>query len=81
VVVALEQQFGVSERRACVVIGQSRSTQRLSAPSPSADEELLRGFLRSFATRHPRWGWRRAHDAAIGGRVAREPQAPTAFMA
>jgi putative transposase len=60
----------VSERRACVVIGQSRSTQRLSAPSPSADEEKLRAFLRTFATRHPRWGWRRAHDAALAAGCA-----------
>ena len=62
-VVALEEEFGVSERRACVVIGQSRSTQRLSAPSPSENEEKLRAFLRDFAKRHPRWGWRRGHDA------------------
>ena len=64
-VVALEEEFGVSERRACVVIGQSRSTQRLPAPSPSADEEKLRSFLRDFAKEHPRWGWRRAKDAAF----------------
>ena len=64
-VVALEAQFGVSERRACVVIGQSRSTQRLGAPSPSTDEERLRAFLRDFAKRHPRWGWRRANDAVL----------------
>src|SRR5664280_2796600 len=63
VVVALEEEFGVSERRACVVIGQNRSTQRLSAPSPSENEEKLRAFLRDFAKRHPRWGWRRGHDA------------------
>jgi len=47
------------------VVGQSRSTQRLAAPTPSTDEEKLRAFLRSFAVRHPRWGWRRAHDAAL----------------
>jgi putative transposase len=53
----------VSERRACEVIGQSRSTQRLPAPSPDADEEKIRRFLRDFAKRHPRWGWRRGLDA------------------
>ena len=70
-VVALEQQFGVSERRACAVIGQSRSTQRLPAVEPTAEDEQLRAFLRSFAKRHPRWGWRRAQDAlkADGWRV------------
>ena len=43
----------MSERRACVVIGQSRSTQRLSAPSPSEHEEKLRAFLRDFAKSIP----------------------------
>lgn len=32
---ALQQRFGVSERRACRVVGQARSTQRLPAPVPS----------------------------------------------
>ncbi len=63
----IEAEFGVSERRACLVIGQSRSTQRLAPLSPSSDEERLRAFLRTFATTHPRWGWRRAHDAALAG--------------
>lgn len=62
-VVALESEFGVSERRACGLIGQSRSTQRLPAPSHSQGEEEIRAFLRDFAKRHPRWGWRRGHDA------------------
>ena len=53
----------MSERRACVVIGQSRSTQRLPAPVPSGDEEEIRAFLRDFAKKHPRWGWRRGLDA------------------
>jgi putative transposase len=61
-VVELETQFGVSERRACAVIGQSRSTQRLAVVVHELDE-LLRAFLREFAMDHPRWGWRRAHDA------------------
>jgi putative transposase len=26
-------------------------------------DEMLRAFLREFAKNHPRWGWRRAHDA------------------
>ncbi|MDH2902731.1 MAG: IS3 family transposase [Actinomycetota bacterium] len=63
VVVALVSEFGVSERRACVVIGQSRSTQRLAPPSWTESEEEIRAFLRDFAKKHPRWGWRRGHDA------------------
>lgn len=61
-VVALEEQFGVSEHRACAVVGQSRATQRLAVVVHEIDERL-RAFLRAFAVKHPRWGWRRAHDA------------------
>ena len=45
----------MSERRACVVIGQGRSTQRLPAHVPSGHEEEIRAFLRDFAKRHLRW--------------------------
>jgi putative transposase len=38
-------QFGVSERRACRVVGQPHSTQRLGAPEPTDDELALRAFL------------------------------------
>ena len=51
---------GVSERRACRVVGQARSTQRLPAPIPGDEELALRAFLRDFSLRRPRWGWRRA---------------------
>lgn len=61
---ALQGQFGVSERRACAVVGQPRSTHRLAAPVPSDEELALRAFLRDFARRRPRWGWRRAYKAA-----------------
>ena len=61
-VVVLVARFGVSERRACRVVGQHRSTQRRAArPMPAADEKLRR-WLREFARRHPRLGWRKAHD-------------------
>src|ERR1039458_1833862 len=63
-VVALRAQFGVSERRACAVVCQPRSTQRLPAPGPGDEELALRGFLRDFSRRRPRWGWRRAARAA-----------------
>jgi hypothetical protein len=54
--VALQEQFGVSERRACTVVDQPRSTQRLTPPVPADDDLALRAWLR----RRPRWGWRRA---------------------
>jgi transposase InsO family protein len=58
--VVLTERFGVSERRACKVVGQPRSTQRLSPPVIADVELALRGFLRDFSTKRPRWGWRRA---------------------
>jgi putative transposase len=45
-------------------VGQHRSTQRLAAPGPADDDAALREFLRNFSTRRPRWGWRRAAQAA-----------------
>ncbi|MBU6495504.1 MAG: hypothetical protein KGR42_03695 [Acidobacteria bacterium] len=44
------------------MVGQSRSTQRLAVVVHEIDEQL-RAFLREFATKHPRWSWRRANDA------------------
>lgn len=60
----LTERFGVPQRRACRVIGQHRSTQRLEAPAPSNDEVELGAFLRAFSKERPRWGWRRAAKAA-----------------
>src|ERR1700691_3753211 len=59
-VVALQVRFGVSERRACRLIGQPRSTQRLPPPVVADLELALRAFLRDFSKKRPRWGWRRA---------------------
>ena len=60
----LQRRFGVSERRACRVVGQSRSTQRLPIPIPPPADEALVTWLRSFALEHPRWGYKRAHSEA-----------------
>ncbi|MCH7670507.1 MAG: IS3 family transposase, partial [Acidobacteria bacterium] len=60
-VTVLVERFGVSERRACRVVGQHRSTQRRpSRREPQADAKLRRR-LRRFARNHPRMGWRKAH--------------------
>ena len=57
--------FGVSQRWACSVVGQHRSVQR-HQPQPAADgETVIREWLRAFARRRPRWGWRRAHTGQI----------------
>lgn len=64
----LRARFGVSERRACRVVGQHRSTQRLEPPPPSDDEVALRAFLREFSTDVPA-GDGAARPRRPGGRV------------
>jgi len=56
----LRDRLGVSERWACRVVGQHRSTQRYE-PTVADDDRALRAELRAFAARRPRWGYRRAH--------------------
>ena len=65
--VSLQASFGVSERRACSVAGQNRSTQRKPPAVPDDEEQRLRAWLRAFSTKHPRWGWRRASTCARNG--------------
>ena len=60
----LQARFGVSQRRACQVVGQHRSTQRRAKAPPTAAEERLREHLRDFARCHPRLGWRKARAVA-----------------
>jgi len=50
----------VSQRRACLVIGQHRSTQRLAPRPRSDDDDKLRRRLRDLARDHPR-GYKTAH--------------------
>jgi transposase InsO family protein len=50
--------LGVSERRACKVIGQQRSSQRYEARKPEKDQ-ALRGRLRALSRLHARYGYRR----------------------
>ncbi len=54
----VQQQLGASERRACRVLGQARSTQR-RIPEVRADEEALRGDVVKLARRFGRYGYRR----------------------
>jgi putative transposase len=54
----LQGAFGVSERRACRVLGQPRSTQR-RAPVRRADEPRLVRRMLELARAHPRFGYRR----------------------
>lgn len=52
--------FGVSERRACRVIGQPRSTQRKPPPQPGDKVLVIRAELRAISKAHSRYGYRRA---------------------
>lgn len=64
--------MGVSERFACRVTGQNRTTQRHQPPSltPADPDAAMRTWLRDYAKAHPRWGFRRAHaDARKDGWV------------
>ena len=58
-------RLGVSERWACRVVGQHRSTQRYE-PDRAADDAALRARLREFSRDRPRWGYRRAHAILLG---------------
>ncbi len=57
--VVLRERSGDSERRACAVASQHRSTQtKARRPRPAAEDNLRRR-LRAIARRHPRWCWKR----------------------
>ena len=54
----LQAKFQVSERRACRVLHQPRSSQRYE-PQPRDDEEALVKRMRDLAGQRPRFGYRR----------------------
>ena len=56
----LQDRLGVSERRACRIVGQSRSTQRTVPTRPMDRDDHLRRLLCEISRDHPRWGYRRA---------------------
>ena len=51
-------ELGVSERKACAVLGQHRSTQR-KAPRATEDEAALTADIVELAQRYGRYGYRR----------------------
>lgn len=65
--------FGVSERRACGVVGQPRATQR-QQPQPRADEGRLVARMLELVRLHPRFGYRRIRALLVmeGWRVSRK---------
>ena len=56
----LVRRHKVSQRFACMVVGQHRSSQRY-VPVPSDFEVRLVKAMRAVADEHPRWGYRRVH--------------------
>ena len=63
-VLMLVDRLGVSERRACLIAGQHRSTQRREL-CVAPDDAALRGRLREISAKRPRWGYRRAHQLLL----------------
>jgi len=55
----IQQRHGFSERRACRLLGQPRSTQRRTPPPVPDEEQRIRARLRELARRRPRYGYRR----------------------
>ena len=60
----LRDRLDVSERRACQIAGQHRSTQRREL-CVAGDDAALRARLRKLSKDRPRWGYRRAHATLI----------------
>jgi putative transposase len=61
----LQERLGFSERRACRLAGQHRSTQRHTV-TVAEDDVALRAALRAFSRERPRWGYRQAHQHLLG---------------
>ena len=61
----LEERLSLSERRACRITGQHRSTQR-HRPLCCDRDDALRARLRRLSREHPRWGYRRAWASLRG---------------
>jgi transposase InsO family protein len=64
-VAVVRHQLGVSERRACRVLGQARSTQRHRARVPD-DEPRLVARIIELATQYGRYGYRRITGLLCG---------------
>ncbi len=61
----LVQRFHVSERRACRVLGQHRSTQRYEAVPVDYEQRLVKR-MNELAAEHPRWGYRTIATLLVG---------------
>jgi transposase InsO family protein len=75
-VACLRRSFpGVSERRACKVVGQPRNTQRYRpGPRKKSEDALIVKKMHELVRRHPRFGYRRIHVLLVrcGFRINRK---------
>ena len=69
----MQQAVRVSERRACQVVGQTRSTQRHRPKKAERDAAMVKR-LQELSRKHPRYGYRRMHALLVreGWRVNRK---------
>ncbi len=58
VIIQVQDKLGVSQRRACTVLGQARKTQR-RIPLITDEEERLVARIIELATQYGRYGYRR----------------------
>ena len=75
----VKAELEVSERRACAVLRQPRSTQRKAARGRD-DEAALTADIIELAKAYGRYGYRRI-TALLRRRLGREPQARAADLA
>lgn len=61
----MQQRLGISQRRACRVLGQPRPTQRYQ-PRRRDDEGKLIQRILELVRRHPRYGYRRIGQLLVG---------------
>ena len=73
-------KLGVTERRACLVLGQHRSTQR-KVPTRPDDEAALTADIVALAVQYGRYGYRRIAALLRSRRLEREPEARRADLA
>ena len=60
----LTRKHKVSERRACRLVGQNRSTNRY-ASRPTDLEAKLVARMHELAVEHPKWGYRMIHGLLV----------------
>lgn len=60
----LVRKHKVSERFACRVVEQHRSSQRYEAVPPDFEQRLVKAMIQ-VADQHPRWGYRRVHAVLV----------------